>query len=47
MSHWANVMYCSKAKCTVFACVTLNIHHAKQNLKKISFSFHGEAFMEK
>lgn len=49
MSHWANVMYRSKAKCTLFACVLLNIHHAKQHLKKknFCFSFHCEAFMGK
>lgn len=34
MSRWANVIYCSKAKCTPFACVSLNIHHAKQHFKK-------------
>jgi hypothetical protein len=34
MSHRANVMYCSKAKCTLFACGSLNNHHAKQHLKK-------------
>jgi hypothetical protein len=34
MSGWANVMYCSKAKSTLFACLSLNIHHAKQHLKK-------------
>lgn len=34
MSYWANVMYCSKAKCTLLACVLLNINLAKQHLKK-------------
>jgi len=49
MSQWANVMYCSKAKYTLFACVSSNIHYAKQQFKKknFCFSFHGEAFMEK
>jgi len=49
MSHWANAMYCSKAKGTLLACVSLNIHHAKQHLKKKNFyfSFHSEAFMGK
>jgi hypothetical protein len=36
VSHWANVMYCSKAECTLFACVSVNIHHDKQHLKKNS-----------
>jgi hypothetical protein len=31
MSGWANVMCCSKAKSTLFACVSLNIYHAKQH----------------
>jgi hypothetical protein len=31
MSGWANVICCSKAKSSLFACVSLNIPHAKQH----------------
>lgn len=47
MSKWANVMYCSKAKCALVACVSLNIHHAKQYFKKTFPPPHGETFMGK
>jgi hypothetical protein len=48
MFHWANVMNCSKAKCTLFACVTeYSSCQTAFKKKNLFFTFHGVAFMGK